>query len=381
MSAGHVPAYRKLSNADFFVSRKAPCSGLPKTRHTHNTRITHGPRFRQPDPLTETLYLRRKLSLVLAGLWLPCQPKRTPATAGGQSADKAVHSCPRPRTARFDIRSLDSLYRESRAVSGSGTPETVMNAANNDAVVVIPARYASTRIPGKPLADIGGTPMIERVYRRACLAKLPAQVIVATDDERIYEAAAGFAEVRMTGTGHQSGSDRVGEVAAGLHHGIVVNLQGDLPLLDPALIDDLIAALRADPGLGMATIAVPVSSSDELRDPSIVKVVCDRGGRALYFSRSPIPFDRDDPGSGKGALHHIGIYAYRRATLSSFCSLPPGELEKREKLEQLRALENGIVIGVVRHDGPAPMEVDTPGELEKVRAAVADLTSGERAAR
>ncbi len=248
-----------------------------------------------------------------------------------------------------------------------------MKSRSDDAIVVIPARYASTRIPGKPLADIGGRTMIERVYRRACLAESPDSVVVATDDERIVEAAGSFAEVRMTSLEHPSGSDRVGEVARSVPHGIVVNLQGDLPLLDPSMIDELVATLRRSPELSMATVSVPVTSEKEFLDPAIVKLVCDSRGRAMYFSRAPIPVDRDRPGAFGAARHHVGIYAYRREALFEFCSLEPTELERTERLEQLRALQNGIVIGVVHRDGAAPMEVDTPEELAAARIAVAAM--------
>ncbi len=247
-----------------------------------------------------------------------------------------------------------------------------MPVSNDDAVVVIPARYGSTRMPAKPLADIAGDPMVVHVARQAARARLPQAVIVATDDARIRDAVGDMAEVRMTRADHESGSDRVAEVAAGLPHGIVVNVQGDLPLLDPAVVDELIERLRADPELGIATAAVPVSDTDELADPGAVKVVCDLRGRALYFSRAAIPHDRDAPGSIGRALHHVGVYAYRRETLLSFAALEPTPLERTEKLEQLRAMENGILIGIVIRDAAPPMEVDTPADLEAVRRVVAD---------
>ncbi len=249
---------------------------------------------------------------------------------------------------------------------------------NDDAVVVIPARYESTRLPAKALADIDGRPMIERVYRQACKALLPESVIVATDSTMIRDALAGVADVRMTSEAHTSGSDRVAEVARGLPHGIVVNVQGDLPLLDPTLVDVLIERLRDEPDLEMTTAAVAIASREELENPSAVKVVCNAAGRALYFSRSAIPHDRDRVGSHSGALHHIGIYAYRRKTLLRFADLPVGELERTEKLEQLRALENGILIGVVSSAGAAPMEVDTAEDLEAVRSALAKMEPGEK---
>jgi 3-deoxy-manno-octulosonate cytidylyltransferase (CMP-KDO synthetase) len=244
------------------------------------------------------------------------------------------------------------------------------NESRAGAIAVIPARYASTRLPAKALADIGGMPMVARVLARARLAERVGRVVVATDDERIRAAAAAIGEVVMTSALHTSGSDRVAEVAAASDCEIIVNVQGDLPLLDPRWIDLLVERITADPTIGMATIAVPVRSREELLDPNAVKVVCDSSGRALYFSRAPIPFHRDDPAGFGGTLHHVGLYAYRRATLLRFAALAPAPLEQTEKLEQLRALENGIGIGVVVIDDRPPLEVDTPADLERARAAV-----------
>jgi 3-deoxy-manno-octulosonate cytidylyltransferase (CMP-KDO synthetase) len=238
------------------------------------------------------------------------------------------------------------------------------------AVAIIPSRYGSSRIPAKALADIGGAPMVRRVYQRALQATSVERVIVATDDPRIREAVGAGANVVMTDPSHPSGSDRVAEVARTLDCSIVVNIQGDLPLLDPVLVDRLVAELRQDVDLGIATVAVPIRSEKEFLDPSVVKVVCGRNGRALYFSRAPIPLDRDRPRSFAGALHHIGLYAYRRETLLRFAALAPTPLERVEKLEQLRALENGITIGVIVHDGPPPLEVDTAADLEAARRAL-----------
>ena len=247
-----------------------------------------------------------------------------------------------------------------------------MHATTNDvAVVVIPARYGSTRLPGKPLADLGGKPLIEHVWLRACESSLASRVLVATDDERIRSALPAQAEVVMTRADHPSGSDRIAEVAAGLDCGIIVNVQGDLPLLDPSLVDDLIEMLRKEPSLGLATVAVPIESAHEFHNPSVVKVVCDVLGRALYFSRAPIPFDRGNPGSAAGAMRHVGIYAYRRETLLRFAAMQPTALERSENLEQLRALENGIGIGVVRRAQSVPIEVDTPEDLAALRLTLA----------
>jgi 3-deoxy-manno-octulosonate cytidylyltransferase (CMP-KDO synthetase) len=240
---------------------------------------------------------------------------------------------------------------------------------NDEAAVIIPARYGSTRLPAKALAPIGKTPMISRVLARARLARLPTKVLVATDDKRISDAINDPSAVRMTSPDHPSGSDRIAEVAANLTEDIIVNVQGDLPLLDPSWVDSLILKLRADPTLGMATLAVPVTTEEELTNPNVVKIVCDSRDRALYFSRAAIPHRRD--GGPLTALHHVGIYAYRRQTLTEFARLEPTPLELAEKLEQLRALENGIAIGVVTVDGPAPMEVDTLEDLERVREMIA----------
>jgi len=245
------------------------------------------------------------------------------------------------------------------------------HAESGPAVAIIPARFGSSRVPGKPLAEIGGTPMVQRVHQRALLAASIERVIVATDDERIRDVMAPHGEVVMTDPSHESGSDRVAEVARDIDCGIVVNIQGDLPLLDPELVDRLVAALRDDAEVDIATCAVPVSEREELDDPGAVKVVCALNGRALYFSRASVPHDRDRPGAYDGALHHIGLYAYRREALLKFASLEPTTLERTEKLEQLRALEHGMTIGVVVHDGPPPMEVDTPDDLERARQAIA----------
>jgi 3-deoxy-manno-octulosonate cytidylyltransferase (CMP-KDO synthetase) len=251
-----------------------------------------------------------------------------------------------------------------------------MSAAKFRAAAVIPARYASERLPAKALAELDGLPMVARVYQRACQATTVEQVIVATDDERIAAAARAVgAEVVMTDPGHCSGSDRVAEVARALDHDIIVNVQGDLPLLDPAMVDSLVERLRDDPGCELATVAVPIDDPREMADPSVVKLVCRADGRALYFSRAAIPFSRDPAaGSQATALHHVGLYAYRREALLRFSQLEPTALERSEKLEQLRALEHGMDIAVVVMAGGAPLEVDTPADLKRARQA---LQSGE----
>ena len=243
------------------------------------------------------------------------------------------------------------------------------------AVAIIPARFQSTRLPGKALALIGGRPMVCHVAERARRARGLARVIVATDDERIRAAvAATGAEVVMTRADHPSGTDRLAEVARGLDAEVVVNVQGDLPLLDPGLIERLVARLLDEPALPMATLAAPIRDEAEWRSPHVVKVVVGLDGRALYFSRSPVPHDRDGVrGAGEPlGLRHIGMYGYRRDVLLRLAALPPSPLERRECLEQLRALENGIAIGVVEWTGEPVIEVDTAADLEQARAALGE---------
>ena len=242
-------------------------------------------------------------------------------------------------------------------------------------VAVIPARFASTRFPGKPLADIDGRPMIEHVYQRAKASSAVSRVVVATEDVRVAAAATAFgAEVRMTRVDHPSGTDRVAEVAATLDCDIVVNVQGDEPLIDPGAITELVAPLATDPSIQMTTLYRRISTAAELADPNIAKIVIDRAGFALYFSRAPIPFVRD-PRSGWPPLYrHIGLYAYRRNALLVLASLEPTPLERAESLEQLRALEHGIRIKAVetRYDS---LEVNTPDDLEQVRRLITAPTT------
>ena len=250
-------------------------------------------------------------------------------------------------------------------------------------VVVIPARYASTRLPGKPLLDIGGRPMIQHAYECA-LASGARQVVVATDDERIENAARSFgASVQMTRASHRSGTERVAEVAdrLGLQaREVVVNLQGDEPLLPARLVTQLAATLAERPEAEMATLCVPIEDDAEVFDPSVVKVVFDDHGRALYFSRAVIPWHRDDFSSeprrrGPGAEHfrHIGLYAYRAGYLRAYVAQPPTRLERAESLEQLRALYHGAHIHVARAMVPPGPGVDTPDDLERVRRLVSAL--------
>jgi len=244
--------------------------------------------------------------------------------------------------------------------------------------VVIPARYASTRLPGKPLLDIAGMPMVGHVARRARDSGAAA-VVVATDHEGIAKAVRqlGF-EAELTRPDHASGTDRIAEVAArrgwnGEH--IVVNVQGDEPLIDPALIRQVADVLARDGKAAIATACCPLADPAEFVNPNVVKVTLDRNGRALYFSRAPIPYPRDHTPDGTEALpadlpahRHIGIYAYRTAFLAAYAGLEPAAIEKHEALEQLRALWHGYAITVaVTADAPHP-GVDTPADLERVRA-------------
>jgi len=235
-------------------------------------------------------------------------------------------------------------------------------------IAVIPARYGSSRLPGKALAGINGVPMVVRVWRQASKARFLSRVIVATDDDRIASAVrAAGGDVEMTSSAHQSGTDRIAEVAARIGADIYLNVQGDLPFIAPEDLDALAAPMRADAAIAMATLATPIVGAEEWHNPSVVKVVCDERGDALYFSRSPIPFPRDG-GVPANALRHIGVYSYRRDFLLKFASLKPGVLEQIEKLEQLRAMERGYRIRVVASVAPS-LEVDTPEDLARAQAA------------
>jgi 3-deoxy-manno-octulosonate cytidylyltransferase (CMP-KDO synthetase) len=244
--------------------------------------------------------------------------------------------------------------------------------------VVIPARYASSRLPGKALLSIGGKPMIQWVYERA-RASGAHEVLIATDDLLIVSAGHSFgAETVMTAATHQSGTDRIAEVAqlrGWADSDIVVNVQGDEPVIPPALIDQVAALLDSNASAQIATLATPITSLAEFMDPNAVKVVTDGQGRALYFSRAPIPWERDASTGGlasqpsfQAARRHVGIYGYRVGALLRLASLEPTRLELLEKLEQLRAVENGFEIRVadsVERPGP---DVNTPADLERVTA-------------
>jgi 3-deoxy-manno-octulosonate cytidylyltransferase (CMP-KDO synthetase) len=244
---------------------------------------------------------------------------------------------------------------------------------------VIPARYASSRFPGKALATVGSRTMLELVWERVSMARYLGPVIIATDDDRISRVARGFgAQVRMTCSDHVSGTDRVAEVASAYEDfELVVNIQGDEPLIDPNTIDAAILPLLEEPAIPMGTLKKRIEDPRELQDPNVVKVVTDRFGNAIYFSRSNIPFVRDAGQAGNAitSFKHIGLYVYRRDFLLRYSALPVGPLEQLERLEQLRAIENGFRIRVVETDYES-IGVDTPEDLEKVRALI---SAGEAA--
>lgn len=240
-------------------------------------------------------------------------------------------------------------------------------------LVVIPARYSSTRLPAKPLLRETGKYLIQHVYERVA-GSIGVRVVVATDDTRIRDAVRSFGgDAVMTREDHPSGSDRVAEVAAATDADIVVNLQGDEPEFDPAHLDLLVRLLRDDPEAAVATLAAPLRDREAYLSPNVVKVVCDDRGRALYFSRSPIPFARDgEPDLAADppfALQHVGVYAYRRAALLELAATPPHPLERAEKLEQLRALGIGrrIAVGVIPR---AARGIDTPADYAAFVASV-----------
>jgi len=238
---------------------------------------------------------------------------------------------------------------------------------------VIPARYASTRFPGKPLADLGGKPMIQWVCEGAQRCPLIDRVLVATDDQRIADAVTAFGGIAVvTRADHQTGTDRIAEVAAGLPSELIVNVQGDEPLIDPAMIEAAVKPLLDNPTIPMGTLKTPLTSLEEYCNPNVVKVVTDRQGFALYFSRAPIPHPRDFVNEldtrwrELASAKHVGLYVYRRDFLQRFPTLAPTPLEEQEKLEQLRALEHGYRI-YVAETAHAVQGVDTPEDLERVR--------------
>lgn len=238
---------------------------------------------------------------------------------------------------------------------------------------IIPSRYQSSRFPGKPLAPICGKPMIQHVVERARASTLPQAVAVATDDRRIADAVAAFGgQAVMTRPDHASGSDRLAEAATLLgvrDDDIVVNIQGDQPLFAPEIVEEVARPLLDDPDLPMATLIYKITDPTEIPNPNHVKTVFDRNMRALYFSRSPIPYCRDGRDGGADYFRHLGFYAYRKRFLDTFVTLPLGVWERTEKLEQLRALEHGytIKVALTEHDS---IEVDTPEDVRRIEAAL-----------
>jgi 3-deoxy-manno-octulosonate cytidylyltransferase (CMP-KDO synthetase) len=239
--------------------------------------------------------------------------------------------------------------------------------AKTNVIAIIPARYDSSRFPGKPLAPIAGKPMIQHVVERVRQARSVSRVLVATDDERIGAALDAFGgEVAMTRRDHRSGTERLAEVAARIQAEIYVNVQGDEPLISPEVIDVAVAEIQSDPEIAVATLCVPISQPAEIMDPNVVKVVMDFDGNALYFSRAPIPWVRDaaEPVAARH-FKHIGIYVFRRHALLEFATLPPGELEHLEQLEQLRWLENGYRVRVAECEYSG-IAVDVPADVPRV---------------
>jgi 3-deoxy-manno-octulosonate cytidylyltransferase (CMP-KDO synthetase) len=234
-------------------------------------------------------------------------------------------------------------------------------------IVVIPSRYGSTRLPGKPLVSLGGKPMVQHVYERSKRAQTVHRVVVATDDPRIIEAVNRFGgEARMTRTDHRTGTERIAEVAAHEQGDLFVNVQGDEPLIDPVAIDTAVAALLEEPTAQIATVATAIRHAADIMDPNIVKTVLDFDSNGMYFSRAPIPWVRDT----QQKIHvkywkHLGLYVFQRDVLLEYPTLPQGELEKIEQLEQLRWLENGwkIRVAEVEHDA---VSVDTPEDVARV---------------
>jgi len=236
-------------------------------------------------------------------------------------------------------------------------------------VIVIPARYGSTRFPGKSLARLQGRPMIQWVWEAASRSRLTEQVIVATDDDRIADVAAKFgADVVMTKKSHRSGTDRIAEVADKISAQLYINVQGDEPLLSPGAVDELIRGMAESPRVPIGTLAHRIETEVEWRSPEVLKVVCNRHNEALYFSRSPLPFMRAWNAKAK-LLRHVGLYAYRASALATFVSLKPSALEVAESLEQLRALEHGITIQVIETKYRC-LGVDTPADLAKVETVL-----------
>lgn len=250
---------------------------------------------------------------------------------------------------------------------------------NKTALVIIPARYDSTRFPGKPLTPIAGKPMIQHVVERARKASRASGVVVATDDDRIVRAVKEFGgEAVMTRREHRVGTERVAEVALHREAEIYINVQGDEPLIDPQTIDAVIGAMQEDDSVQLATPCSAITDPSEVMDPNITKVVVDFDDNALYFSHAPIPWIRDSKEPAiAGHLKHIGLYGYRREALLEYPTLPPGELERLEQLEQLRWLENGYRIRAVETEYN-PVSVDVPGDVARVEEILRSSAKTER---
>lgn len=232
---------------------------------------------------------------------------------------------------------------------------------------VIPSRYGSTRLPAKPLANINGKPLVWHVVQQAKKAKLFSRIIVATDDKRIVDALAAYdIDVMLTSAKHASGTERVAEVARKTDAALYINIQGDEPMIPPANIKRCVELLTKNKSAALSTVAVPLTDAHDIADPNVVKVVTDANNRALFFSRSPIPFQRDAADKPPRYFKHLGIYGYRRSALLSIVKLKPAPIERAEKLEQLRWLYNGYDIYVARGAGDS-VGVDTPADLERVR--------------
>jgi len=255
-----------------------------------------------------------------------------------------------------------------RVISGEPARHhhTLATTDSSRTLVAIPARWGSTRFPGKPLHLIAGKPLVQHVWERCQECRLIDDVIIATDDARIAEAAAGFgAKFVLTAPEHPSGTDRIAEAANSYpDHRVIINVQGDEPLISPALIDELARTLREDPGVKMITAAAPIQDAAQISDPNVVKVIFDTQGDALYFSRSPLPYLRN-PEAWPRSYRHLGIYGFQRSFLFQFVAWPPSRLEQTESLEQLRALENGSRIRVVLTDELSP-GVDTPEQADAI---------------
>jgi 3-deoxy-manno-octulosonate cytidylyltransferase (CMP-KDO synthetase) len=245
-----------------------------------------------------------------------------------------------------------------------------MSPGRPEVVIVIPARFGSTRLPGKPLVSLAGKPMIQRVYERCKMATLADRVIVATDDERIVKAVESFGgTARMTRSDHRTGTERVAEVAAHEKGDVFVNVQGDEPLLDPVAVDTAVDALLEEPAAAIATVATPIKTPADIMDPNVVKTVLDFDNNGIYFSRAPIPWVRDMASKIQVRhLKHLGLYVFLRDALLEYPTLPQGELERIEQLEQLRWLENGwkIRVAEVEHDAVSVDALEDVARVEKL---------------